>query len=101
MRSALTYGSVNPGILSRVPDRSRRILAVGCGTGVLGSVLKDARPERYVAGITASEPEAAQARTVPGSRFRGAAGPVLDAMSLRLALGLLGTQFVLVATGQL
>ncbi len=31
-------------------------------------------------------------------RFLGPAGPLLDAISLRVAPGLLGTQFVLVAT---
>ena len=213
MKSALTYGSVNPAILSRVPSGCRRVLDVGCGTGVLGSALKEGHPERYVAGITHSEVEAQRGRELldrvliadletcdfrelgefdcvicshvlehlrnpaevlarlravlavdgmvlialpnvlywrqrlqfligrfrytegglmdnthvvffdwmtaqrlveraglrlsacaseggfPGSRFLGAAGPVLDAMSLRLAPGLMGTQFVLVARG--
>jgi SAM-dependent methyltransferase len=62
MKSALTYGSVNPGVLSRVPSGCRRILDVGCGTGVLGSALKQGHPERYVAGITHSELEAERAR---------------------------------------
>ena len=214
MKSALTYGSVNPAVLSRVPSRSRRVLDVGCGTGALGRVLKDQHPERYVAGITHAEQEAEGARAVldqvviadletydfgnlgekfdcvicshvlehlrnpvevlarlrqvltvdgvilialpnvlywrqrlqfligrfrytegglmdnthvvffdwttarnlvieaglrlsacasdggfPGSRFLGPAGTVLDAVSLRLAPALMGTQFVLVATG--
>lgn len=213
MKSALTYGSVNPAVLSRVPPSARRILDVGCGTGVLGRVLKDQSSGRYVAGITHAEQEADRAREVldhvviadleaydfanlgqfdcvicshvlehlrnpaevlarmrglltpsgvivialpnvlywrqrlqflmgrfrytegglmdnthvvffdwataqglidraglrlsactsdggfPGSRFFGAAGPVLDAVSLRVAPGLMGTQFVLVATG--
>jgi len=213
MKSTLTYGSVNPGVLSRVPNGSRRILDVGCGTGVLGSALKEGHPARYVAGITHSDEEAKRAREVldqvviadleacdfrdlgqfdcvicshvlehlrnpadvlsrlrvtlasgatilialpnilywrqrlqfllgrfrytegglmdrthvvffdwttaqdmvvqaglsvstcaseggfPGSRFLGPAGPVLDAVSLRLAPGLVGTQFILVATG--
>jgi SAM-dependent methyltransferase len=62
MKSALTYGSVNPGVLARVPSGSRRILDVGCGTGVLGTALKQGHPERYIAGITHSEREAEQAR---------------------------------------
>jgi SAM-dependent methyltransferase len=213
MKSALTYGSVNPGVLSRVPSGCRRILDVGCGTGVLGSALKQGHPLRYVAGITHSELEAERARELldeviiadletcdfrdlgkfdcvicshvlehlrnpadvlarlravlavdgmilialpnalywrqrlqffmgrfrytegglmdtthvvffdwmtaqqlvvraglclsacaseggfPGSRFLGPAGVMLDAVSLRLAPGLMGTQFVLVATG--
>lgn len=213
MKSALTYGSVNPGVLTRVPSDSRRILDVGCGTGVLGRALKQGHPDRYVAGITHSEQEAERAREVldqvliadletcdfrdlgvfdcvicshvlehlrnpadvlarlravlasdgtilialpnvlywrqrlqfvmgrfrytegglmdnthvvffdwttaqdmvrqaglrlsacaseggfPGSRFLGPAGPVLDTVSLRLAPGLMGTQFILVATG--
>ena len=213
MKSALTYGSVNPAVLSRVPSSSRRILDVGCGTGVLGRVLKDEHPERYVVGITHAHQEAERAREVldrvviadleaydfsalgqfdcvicshvlehlrnpatvlarlrkllavggvilvalpnvlywrqrlqflmgrfrytqgglmdnthvvffdwataqslvlgaglhlsasvsdggfPGSRFLGPAGSILDAVSLRLAPGLMGTQFVLVATG--
>jgi len=91
MKSALTYGSVNPGILSRVPSGSRRILDIGCGTGVLGRALKTRHPERYVAGITPAALE--------GSRLLGPAGSVPDAVSLGLAPGLMGTQFVLVATG--
>lgn len=213
MKSTLTYGSVNPAVFSRVPRPSRRILDVGCGTGVLGMALKEAQPERYVAGITHSEREATRARELldhvvvadletyefrdigefdcvicshvlehlrdpvrvltrlravlapggtilialpnvlywrqrlqfllgrfrytegglmdnthvvffdwttaqrlveeaglrlsscvsdggfPGSRFLGPLGPVLDSTSLRLAPGLVGTQFVLTATG--
>ena len=64
MKSALTYGSVNPAVLSRVPSGARRILDVGCGTGILGSVLKGERPDRYVAGITHAEQEAERAREV-------------------------------------
>jgi SAM-dependent methyltransferase len=64
MKSALTYGSVNPGVLSRVPREARRVLDVGCGTGVLGRALKEGHPERYVAGITHSELEAERAREV-------------------------------------
>jgi SAM-dependent methyltransferase len=62
MKSALTYGSVNPGVLSRVPSECRRILDVGCGIGVLGSALKAGHPDRFVAGITHSELEAERAR---------------------------------------
>ena len=62
MKSALTYGSVNPGIFTRVPRSSRRILDVGCGTGLLGTALKDEQAERYVVGITHSDREAARAR---------------------------------------
>lgn len=64
MKSNLTYGSVNPGVLTRVPSRCRRILDVGCGTGLLGRELKEGHPERYVVGITHSEPEAEQARAL-------------------------------------
>lgn len=213
MKSTLTYGSVNPGVLSRVPEGSRRILDVGCGTGLLGAALKQRRPDRFVAGITHAEREAVQAKQLidrveisdletcdfralgefdcvicshvlehlrnpaevltrlrgvlsvggtmlialpnvlywrqrlqflsgrfryteggimdqthvvffdwtsaqslvaqaglrlslcvseggfPGSRFLGPIGPILDAMGLRVAPGLMGTQFVLVATG--
>ncbi len=64
MKSALTYESVNPAVLARVPSSSVRILDVGCGTGVLGGVFKQQNPERYVAGITHSEQEAERAREV-------------------------------------
>lgn len=64
MKSALTYGSVNPAVFSRVPVGSRRILDVGCGTGALGSALKLEHPGRYVAGITHAEQEADQAQKV-------------------------------------
>lgn len=213
MKSTLTYGSVNPAVFAHVPCGSRRILDVGCGTGLLGRALKEASPERYVAGITHSEQEAELAGAVldkvviadletsdfrelgefdciicshvlehlrnpaevlrrlravlaidgvilialpnvlywrqrmqflmgrfrytegglmdnthvvffdwntaqalvaqaglrlaactsdggfPGSRYLGSAGPALDAISLRLVPGLMGTQFVLIATG--
>lgn len=213
MKSSVTYGSVNPAVLSRVPAGARRILDVGCGTGALGKALKVHRADRYVAGITHAEQEAERARAeldlvaiadleiydftnlgqfdcvicshvlehlrnptevlarlrqvldregvilialpnvlywrqrlqfligrfrythgglmdnthvvffdwvtaqnlvtgaglhlstclsdggFPGSRFLGPAGSVLDAASLRLAPGLMGTQFVLIATG--
>jgi 2-polyprenyl-3-methyl-5-hydroxy-6-metoxy-1,4-benzoquinol methylase len=62
MKSALTYGSINAGVLSRVPSQSRRVLDVGCGTGVLGEALKQGHPDRYVAGITHSDHEAERAR---------------------------------------
>lgn len=64
MKSVLTYGSVNPGVMARVPNGCRRILDVGCGTGVLGDALKADRPGRYLAGITHSEREAERAREV-------------------------------------
>lgn len=212
MNDRLTYGSVNAAILARVPSESRRILDVGCGTGLLGQALKGQQAQRQVVGITHSNEEAEQARKcldqvlvedletcdfkgigsfdcvicshvlehlrnpdqvlsrlqdvltpgatllialpnvlywrqrlqflagrfrytqgglmdsthlvffdwttarhlvskaglrllsssaeggIPGSRFLGAAGPVLDAIGLRLAPGLLATQFVLVAS---
>src|ERR1700712_3083906 len=64
MKSSLLYGSVNPAVLSRVPEASRRILDVGCGTGSLGAALKQGHDSRYVAGITHSDREAERAREV-------------------------------------
>ena len=64
MKNALIYGSVNPGIVARVPSDCRRVLDVGCGTGILGSTLKEANPALYVAGITHSEREAERALEV-------------------------------------
>lgn len=64
MNRGLTYGSVNSGILTRVPAECRRILDVGCGTGLLGRALKADQRNRRVVGITHSEEEAALAREV-------------------------------------
>jgi SAM-dependent methyltransferase len=64
MISQLTYGSVNTGILTRVPSASQRILDVGCGTGLLGQALKHQHPHRHIVGITHSTKEAEQARDV-------------------------------------
>jgi len=62
MIDPITYGSVNEAVLTVLPKSARRILDVGCGTGVLGKKLKELDPARHVAGITHSEPEAVEAR---------------------------------------
>lgn len=64
MIEPLTYGSVNEAVLAALPRHARRILDVGCGTGVLGAKLKELDASRFVAGITHSEAEAFEARNV-------------------------------------
>jgi 2-polyprenyl-3-methyl-5-hydroxy-6-metoxy-1,4-benzoquinol methylase len=54
------YDALNHSVLSFVPSSASRILDVGCGTGVFGESLRENR-ERYVAGITYSDQEAALA----------------------------------------
>jgi SAM-dependent methyltransferase len=59
MEERLTiYEGINEAVLSLIPQSAVRILDVGCGTGSLGKyLLQDS--QRYVAGITYSEEEAA------------------------------------------
>lgn len=45
------YESTRPDVCALVPPGSRRILDLGCSSGVLGHVLKAQRPDRYVVGI--------------------------------------------------
>lgn len=62
MIAPITYGSVNDAVLAALPGGARRILDVGCGTGVLGARLKELENQRFVVGVTHSELEAAEAR---------------------------------------
>jgi SAM-dependent methyltransferase len=54
------YGAVNQPLLALVPRTTRRLLDVGCGTGVLGQKIKE-EIECQVVGITYSDAEAALA----------------------------------------
>jgi SAM-dependent methyltransferase len=53
----LLYDALNHDLIKKIPLTAKRILDVGCGTGVLGKFLKETRP-CYVEGITYSEEEA-------------------------------------------
>ena len=96
MKSALTHCSFNPGVLSSVPSGSHCILDLGCGTEVFRGALKAEHLERYRARLRLSA--CASEAGFAGARFLGPVVPLLDAICLRLAPALLGTQFVLVAT---
>jgi len=97
MKSALTYGSVYPGVLSSVPSGCQCIVDVGRGTGVVFvGASNAAHPEQF--GAWPSLSACASAGGFAGSCFLGPVVPLLDAICLRLAPALLGTQFVLVAT---
>lgn len=53
----LVYGAANPAILSLIPNSTRKILDIGCGSGELGRELKS-RMSCEVVGITYSQAEA-------------------------------------------
>jgi 2-polyprenyl-3-methyl-5-hydroxy-6-metoxy-1,4-benzoquinol methylase len=58
----IIYEGVNEVVFSFVPTSAKRILDVGCGTGMLGARLRSVR-ERTVIGITYSHTEAERARS--------------------------------------
>jgi len=53
----LNYEAFNQEVFERVPANAKKILDVGCGTGVLGKALKEQYPSRIVYGITYSGEE--------------------------------------------
>ena len=120
MKSDVTYGSVTPGCSALAaqeasliaPTNARRwrqrlrFLLGPFRCADVGSmddthvVLFDwttARDMAFHAGVRLST--CASEGGFPWSRFLGPAGPALDAASLRLAPGLVGTQFIPVNTG--
>ena len=58
----MIYEAVNEPLLQRVPPGLRRVLDLGCGTGVFGEFLRARRPGCKVLGVTFSEVEAEAAR---------------------------------------
>ncbi len=53
----------NPDLLERIPLWSRRVLDIGCGTGVLGARFKQRNPAAQVIGIETDAGAAARAKT--------------------------------------
>jgi ubiquinone/menaquinone biosynthesis C-methylase UbiE len=53
----IEYAAFNTPVFDKVPKEALSILDVGCGTGVLGKVLKEQKAERLVNGITYSKEE--------------------------------------------
>lgn len=45
------YDWLNRSLFEAIPARAKRILDVGCNTGLLGEALKQADPSRHVVGI--------------------------------------------------
>lgn len=56
----MIYEAFNQAVLARVPETTRRLLDLGCGSGALGRKIKETLECRVV-GVTYSEAEAAQA----------------------------------------
>ncbi|MBC7881212.1 MAG: class I SAM-dependent methyltransferase [Anaerolineae bacterium] len=59
----MIYGTVNPQVVAQIPSGSKRLLDLGCGSGVLGEYLKQER-NCQVVGVTYSEAETALAEKV-------------------------------------
>jgi 2-polyprenyl-3-methyl-5-hydroxy-6-metoxy-1,4-benzoquinol methylase len=53
----LNYEAFNQEVFERVPANAKKILDVGCGTGVLGKALKVQDASRIVYGVTYSDEE--------------------------------------------
>lgn len=58
----MIYEALNEPLLRCVPPGLRRVLDLGCGTGVFGERLRAERPGCRVLGVTFSDDEAAAAR---------------------------------------
>lgn len=57
----LVYQALNQSVLARVPNTTKRLLDIGCGSGAFGQAVKE-RTGCYVEGITYSDAEAGLAR---------------------------------------
>jgi len=53
----IDYDAFNHEVFSQVPANAINILDIGCGTGIMGKVLKDQNPLRKVYGLTYSNTE--------------------------------------------
>lgn len=45
------YDSINKALFRRIPATAKRVLDIGCDTGLMGAALKSRNPECYVVGI--------------------------------------------------
>jgi SAM-dependent methyltransferase len=57
------YENPRPDVRALVPETSRRILDLGCASGLLGQALKREQPNRHVVGIEADSGYALEAET--------------------------------------
>ncbi|MEJ7738062.1 MAG: class I SAM-dependent methyltransferase [Chitinophagaceae bacterium] len=53
----IVYSSFNIEVFAKVPINALNILDVGCGTGIMGKVLKQQRKDRIICGVTYSKDE--------------------------------------------
>jgi len=53
----LNYDAFNIEVFNQVPAGAINILDVGCGTGIMGKVLKDTNGSRIISGVTYSNDE--------------------------------------------
>ncbi|MDD9967394.1 MAG: class I SAM-dependent methyltransferase [Myxococcales bacterium] len=75
----LAYYKERPEIVRLVPETCRRVLDVGCGSGIVGSAIKRQRPGIEVRGIEPVAEAAAEARAVLDDVYEGYAGDDLPA----------------------
>lgn len=59
----MIYGTVNPQVVAQIPPKSKRLLDLGCGSGMLGEYLKQ-EIGCQVVGVTYSEAETVLAEKV-------------------------------------
>lgn len=55
---SIVHDAENESLLPLIPEETRRLLDVGCGSGVLGARIKAARERCEVVGVTISDAEA-------------------------------------------
>ena len=59
--SSSYYESVNPDLLSRIPADAKRVLEIGCGSGMLGKAYKSINKDVTYIGIELMEEPASKA----------------------------------------
>jgi SAM-dependent methyltransferase len=55
---SIVHEALNDAVVPLIPTSARRLLDIGCGTGVLGALIKRERPGCAVVGVTISDDEA-------------------------------------------
>ena len=70
------YFKERPEIMALIPSDARRVIDVGCGTGLVGAAIKRARPDLQVFGVEPSPEAAGQAKQVLDDVWVGSADQI-------------------------